>query len=46
MDWFFRIPAELRQQAVICEGELRVIDADSDTVLTDLPVMIVNSAAN
>jgi hypothetical protein len=46
MDWFFRIPSEQRQQELICEGELRVIDADSDTVLTDLPVLIVNSAAN
>jgi hypothetical protein len=31
---------------MICDGELRVVDADSETVLTDLPVQIVNSAAN
>ena len=46
MDWFFRIPPEQREQEMICDGELRVIDADSEEVLTDLPVQIVNSAAN
>jgi hypothetical protein len=46
MDWFFRIPSEQRNQSVICDGELRVIDADTSTLLTDLPVRIVNSAAN
>lgn len=46
MDWFFKIPAGQRNQTVICDGELRVIDADSDAVMTDLPVKIVNSAAN
>ena len=46
MDWFFTIPPEQRNQEMICDGELRVIDADSDEVLTDLPVQIVNSAAN
>jgi hypothetical protein len=46
MDWFFRIPPEQRNQTVICDGELRVIDADSQALLTDLPVKIVNSAAN
>lgn len=46
MDWFFTIPPEQRNQSTICDGELRVIDADSDEVLTDLPVQIVNSAAN
>ena len=42
----FRIPPEQRNQEVICDGELRIIDADSDKVLTDLPLQIVNSAAN
>jgi hypothetical protein len=46
MDWFFKIPPEQRDQTLICEGELRVLDADSDTLLTDLPIQIVNSAAN
>jgi len=46
MDWFFRISPAQRSQSLICDGELRIIDADSDTVLTDLPVKIVNSAAN
>jgi hypothetical protein len=46
MDWFFTIPPEERKQAIVCEGELRIIDADTDTLLTDLPVKIVNSTAN
>ncbi len=46
MDWFFRIPPKERNQSVVCDGELRIIDADSQTLLTDLPVKIVNSAAN
>jgi hypothetical protein len=46
MDWLFTIPSEQHNQSLICAGELRVIDADSGDVLTDLPVKIVNSAAN
>ena len=46
MDWFFKIQPEQRNQSSICEGELRVFDADSNTLLTDLPVRIVNSAIN
>jgi hypothetical protein len=46
MDWFFRIRPEQRDQGVICDGELRILDADSRKLLTDLPVRIVNSAAN
>ena len=46
MDWFFKIPPDQRNQSIVCEGELRIIDADNDTLLTDLPVRIVNSAAN
>lgn len=46
MDWFFKIPPGQRNQSMICDGELRVIDADSDMILTNLPVQIVNSAAN
>jgi hypothetical protein len=43
MDWYFHIPAELRDRAVVCEGMLKVVDADSGALLTDLPVKIVNS---
>jgi hypothetical protein len=46
MDWFFTIPPEQRNRTIICEGELRVLDADKAALLTDLPVKIVNSAAN
>jgi len=46
MDWFFTIPPGQRNQSMICDGELRVIDTDSDEILTDLPVQIVNSATN
>jgi hypothetical protein len=46
MDWFFRIPDEVRAQATVCDGELRVLDADTGDLLTDLPVRIVNSKAN
>jgi hypothetical protein len=46
MDWFFKIPLEQFHQSMICDGELRIIDSESATLLTDLPVQIVNSAAN
>lgn len=45
MDWFFAIPREQRQRAVVCDGALRVLDADTGDLLTDLPVRIVNSTA-
>jgi hypothetical protein len=46
MDWFFTIPGSERDRAVICEGEMRVLDAETGDLLTDLPVRIVNSGAN
>jgi hypothetical protein len=46
MDWFFTIPKGARNNQVICYGELRVLDADTGGLLTDLPVKIVNSSAN
>jgi len=46
MDWFFKIPPGQRNQSMICNGELRVIDADSGMLLTNLPVQIVNSATD
>ena len=45
MDWFFRIPPDQREQAMICDGLLTVSDADSDELLTELPIQIVNSKA-
>ncbi len=46
MDWFFTIPEEARDQSIICEAQLSVFDAQSDTLLTAMPIKIVNSRAN
>jgi hypothetical protein len=46
MDWFFTIPAEQRARATICEGQLDVYDAETDDLLTALPIKIVNSKTN
>jgi hypothetical protein len=46
MDWYWHIPKESFGRSVICEGELRILDADTDQLLTDLPVRIINSAGN
>jgi hypothetical protein len=46
MDWYFKIPPELRQRAIVCEGQLRVSDAQTETLLTALPIKILNSRAN
>jgi hypothetical protein len=46
MDWFFTIPPEQRNQHIVCDGELRIRDAETGDLLTDLPVRIVNSAAD
>jgi hypothetical protein len=45
MDWFLTISPEQRQQSTVCAGELRILDAASGDLLTDLPVQIVNSKA-
>jgi hypothetical protein len=46
MDWFFTLSPQRRQQATICSGELRILDAASGELLTDLPVRLVNSQAH
>lgn len=46
MDWYFAIPREERDQAVICEGQLTVMDAETQDLLTELPIKIINSSAN
>lgn len=46
MDWFFTIPVEDRDQNVICEAQLSVFDAQSDALLTAMPIKIINSKAN
>ena len=45
MDWFFRITPEQRQRDVLCDGKLSVFDADAGTLLSELPISIINSAA-
>lgn len=45
MDWYFHIPAESRQQSVVCEGQLSVYNAQNDDLLSELPIRIVNSRA-
>jgi hypothetical protein len=46
MDWFFTVPAEDRDQSLICEAQLSVFDAQSDALLTAMPIKIINSKAN
>jgi hypothetical protein len=46
MDWFFTVPKQERPQEMICEGGLDVYDADTDDLLTALPIKIINSRAN
>lgn len=45
MDWYFRVPSELRANPVVCDGLLTVYDAETDERLTELPIRILNSAA-
>jgi hypothetical protein len=44
-DWFIKIPPELRDQAVVCEGQLSVSDAETGASLSELPITIINSRA-
>jgi hypothetical protein len=46
MDWFFNIPLEARAQSTICEGHLDVYDADTEALLTEMPIQIINSQAD
>ena len=45
MDWYFRIPRAYRSRSVVCEGQLRVFDAQTQSLLTALPIKIINSRA-
>jgi hypothetical protein len=45
MDWYLRVPPDLRGRGVVCEGRLDVFDAETDDLLTELPIRIVNSRA-
>jgi hypothetical protein len=46
MDWYFRIPRDMRAQSTVCEGQLTVYDVEADALLTELPIKIINSKAN
>lgn len=45
MDWYFDIPPEAIRQAVVCKGQLEVLDAETGDSLTILPIFILNSQA-
>ena len=44
MDWYFHIPVEYRDRSTICEGKLAIFDAQSQDLLTELPINIINSS--
>lgn len=46
MGWYVDIPPEVMQQAVICRGNLKVLDAEAGNILTVLPINIFNSRIN
>jgi hypothetical protein len=46
MDWYFDIPYNKLNQKSICNGSLEVRDAQSNTVLTVLPITLINSLAD
>jgi hypothetical protein len=46
MDWYFDVPFNKLNQKNICNGSLEVRDAQSNSVLTVLPITIVNSLAD
>jgi len=41
LDWFFRIPPELRNAETVYDGGLRIVDAQTGQVLSFLPIKIV-----
>jgi hypothetical protein len=45
MDWYFNIPPEKMNQKTICNGKLSVYDAQTSSLLTELPITIINSVA-
>lgn len=46
MDWYFNIPPEAMQQAIVCQGQLEVFDAETGDSLSILPIAILNSREN
>ncbi len=43
MDWIVRISDERLARPEFCDGMLEILDADSQAVLTRLPIRIINS---
>lgn len=41
---FVRVPKEMRNQPIVCNGVLRALDAESEELLAVAPMRIVNSA--
>jgi hypothetical protein len=46
MDWHFKLPPDWKKKNIICEGGIKVLDAESDKLLTFLPIHIINSQSN
>jgi hypothetical protein len=46
MDWYFRLSEQDRNRSVICDGQLSLFDAQTGSLLTELPIKIVNSRAS
>jgi len=45
IDWMFNIPVEFRDKPIWYEGGLSVFDADSQEILTFIPISFINSGA-
>jgi hypothetical protein len=45
MDWFITVPAETRNQSMICDGVLTIQDAETDTPLSEISIKLINSRA-
>jgi hypothetical protein len=43
MDWRLTVPRDRRERSVVCDGGVRVMDADTEKLLTFLPIKIINS---
>ena len=43
MDWYITIPPDDLDQSTICEGQLKVLDAQNQSLVTTLPIKIINS---
>ncbi len=46
MDWYFHIPPEAMSKNVICRGQLEVLDAETGSSLSILPIVILNTRGN